>query len=253
MENIKRSKPWHVGLQFAGKTLHWLPTDTRENFDKLLQDPKHRAYFEKQGWLDPEAITYKINSEGFRCDEFEPDTPCIVALGCSYTVGIGLPQESIWPTLVGQALGLKVYNLAWGGSSADTCFRLANYWIPKLKPQVVCMLTPPKARLELLTDPQSPYPPSEVFMPMSKSIMPIDKDVFLKHWIINENNHWINHERNKCAVEMLAIKNQARFANLNVDDEEACARDIVGYARDFMHTGPIGHQLIAEKLLNKLQ
>jgi hypothetical protein len=252
METIDNSKPFHNGIYHAGQTLEWLPTDTRENFEKLLQDLEHRAYFAEQGWLEPGAITYKINSEGFRCDEFDYTEPCMIALGCSYTVGIGLPIDAIWPALMGQSLGLKVYNLGWGGNGIDTCYRLARYWIPQLKPQVVALLAPPRARLELLTIPGTPLP-AEVFMPMSQSLLFKSFDAYLKHWFGNEQNHFINREKNMLAIESIAVKNSAKYAAITADEEASCSRDIVGYARDYMHAGIKGHAMMADSLLRQLQ
>ena len=251
MQTTNDTKPWHCGIYHAGTTSEWMPTDSKESFDRLVQDPEHYAYFKKQGWLEPLAITYQINKEGFRCDDFDSSEPCMVALGCSYTMGIGLPLKDLWATKVGAELGLKVYNLAWGGSSVDTCFRLARYWIPKLKPQVVCMLVPPRARLELLTIPKT-SPPAEVFMPMSRSSLFSTNDTFLKHWFGNEENQYINQEKNVLAIESIAHATGAKYASVKADHEAACSRDIVGYARDYMHTGPIGHDMIADKLLNLL-
>lgn len=245
------TKPWHLGYNSKSQTTEWMPTDSQESFERLIKDPVHYEYFKSHGWLEPGAITYQLNGEGFRCDEFESDAPCMVALGCSYTVGIGLPLEDIWPTLVGTALGLKVYNLGWGGYSADTCYRLARYWIPMLRPQVVCMLTPPGARVELCTI-DGPHPPVEVFMPMSRSMLFTESDVYLKHWFGNDDNHWFNQEKNILAIKSIAESNNAKFASINVDDEGSCSRDTVGYARDYMHTGPVGHLQMAKTLLNKL-
>lgn len=245
------NKPWHSGVYYAGQTLEWLPTDTKEHFEKSIKDPVRREYLQAQGWLESGAIAYQINSEGFRCDEFEPGVPCMVALGCSYTVGIGLPLMNIWPTLVGKALGLKVYNLGWGGSSADTCYRLARYWVPVLTPQVVCMLTPPRARVELCTI-EGTHLPVDVFMPMSRSMLFTESDVYLKHWFGNDDNHWFNQEKNTLAIKSIAESNNAKFASMTVDNEESCSGDIVGYARDYMHTGPVGHLQMAKTLLNKL-
>jgi hypothetical protein len=246
--------PWHFGTSLAGQQLDWMPTDTQEHFNQLIQDPAHREYFEKQGWTRSGAITYKINRNGFRSEEFESDVPCMLALGCSFTMGIGLPIDCLWPTLIGQQLNLKVYNLAWGGISADTCFRLARYWIPKLRPQLVCMLTPPRTRIELLMD-QGCQPPAEVFLPMSESNYLSEdfiNDTFLKHWWLNDKNGLINNEKNTLAIQQLAINNLAKFASLKADEEMSKSREEVGYARDYMHAGPRGHELVAEKMLKRL-
>jgi hypothetical protein len=251
MEKIDNSKPFHNGIYHAGQTLEWLPTDTQENFEKLIQNPECRAYLAAHGWLEPGAITYKINSEGFRCDEIVNDEPCMIALGCSFTVGIGLPVEVIWPTLVGKALGIKVYNLAWGGNSTDTCFRLARYWIPKLKPSVVAMLAPPRSRVEVSTISDT-VPPVKIFMPMSQSTLFQKHDEFLKHWFGNEQNHHDNQEKNMLAIESIAVRSLAKFASIKVDDEVSCSRDQFDYARDYMHTGPTAHKLLADTILRQL-
>jgi hypothetical protein len=245
------SAPWHPGLNYAGTTLSWMPTDTQESFERMMQDPVHHQYFEQQGWLEPNAITYKINSHGFRSEEFETDQPCVLALGCSYTMGIGLPVESLWPSLIGAKLNLKVYNLGWGGSSADTCYRLARYWIPALKPQLVAVLAPPRTRIELLMD-AGTSPPIEVFMPQSLSKHFNATDVFLKHWWLNDNNGIINNEKNCLAIRQLSVDHDAKFVSLLADEEMCGSREEVGYARDYMHAGPRGHEIVAEKMLKEL-
>lgn len=244
-------KPWHFGVLYAGQNLQWLPTDTQESYERMIQDPVHVEYFRQQGWLEPNAITYKINTEGFRSDEFEDDVDCMIALGCSYTMGTGLPVESLWPSRVGQALNLKVYNLAWPGFSADTCYRLARYWIPKLRPRLVAMLSPPKTRFELLMEDHL-IPSAEVFMPQSESQYFNANDTYLKNWWLNDENGVINNEKNIFAIQQLATNHGARFISLKADEEMSKSREEVGYARDYMHAGVRGHEIVAEKMLEKL-
>jgi hypothetical protein len=249
--STNQSPPWHSGIKYAEKTLEWMPSDTEENFKQMIQDPVHNEYFKQQGWTQPNAITYRINQHGFRCDEFEhTHQPCMIALGCSYTMGIGLPVECIWPTLVGKKLNLKVYNLAWGGISADTCFRLVRYWIDRLNPTLVCMLAPPRTRIELLMDTEC-SPPAEVFMPSSESRFlrqDFVNDIFLKHWWLNDENGQLNNEKNILAIKQLTLNHGANFVGLTADEEMSRSREEVGYARDYMHAGPVGHTLIANKM-----
>jgi len=243
------NSPWHFGAYMAGKQLDFLPSDTKENFEKLCETEEYREYFRAHGWLEPGAITYNINRQGFRCNELEPDTDCIVALGCSFTVGIGLPVESIWPELVGNALGMKVYNLAWGGNAADTCFRMAEYWIPKLKPKAVFMLAPPVARFELLLD--SKMQPAEVFMPANEIAHNHGNyDGFLKHWYNNDENSRLNHKKNKLAIGALCNDLNIPCQIYDANDHIAWIRADVGYARDRMHAGPRGHKMFAERILD---
>lgn len=253
MNNSTIIPPWHFGSHHANSTQEWLPTDTKENFERLMQDPGHREYFAKLGWDQPGAITYNINSAGFRCPEFDYETPCMISLGCSFTVGIGLPEQSIWPTLVGNRLGLRVANLAWGGNSTDTCFRLAEYWIPKLQPKLVTMLAPPASRLEILLDTNPCYLQAEIIMPETKPTIFSDSDVFLKHWLLNDENSRLNQLKNCLAIQQLCDQHSVPCLIEKALDHMHWSREEIGYARDFMHGGPIIHKRIAEKMLNDYQ
>lgn len=242
--------PWHFGTYRAGSTQEWLPTDTKENFDRLMQDPAHQKYFSELGWDKPGAINYDINSEGFRCDEFDYTTPCMISLGCSYTIGIGLPVDLIWPSLVGAATGLKVANLAWGGNGTDTCFRLAEYWIPKLQPKLVTMLAPPETRFEILLDTNVHHLPVDVIMPETNSAIFSSSDTFIKHWLLNDENSRLNQLKNCLAVKQLCAEHDIPCLIERAQDHMSWSREEIGYARDFMHGGPVIHKRIAEKMLN---
>lgn len=237
----------HFGTSFAGQQLDWLPTDTKENYEKLIQDPGHRDYFAELGWDKPGAITYKFNSYGFRADEFDGG-PYLVALGCSYTIGIGLPVEATWPYQVAQALNLKCANLAWGGYSADSCYRLAEYWVDKLKPDYVCMLVPPRHRIELLLD--DPTQSLEIFMPQSLSRYYKEDDIYLKHWFLNDENAKINQRKNVRAIKQLCLELNIPCAIHNAEEHMWWSREEIGYARDYMHGGPKIHKILAEKFVN---
>lgn len=253
MDNTKITPPIHPGIGVAGQTLEWLPTDTKESFERLIQDPAHRAYFESMGWDKPGAITYKINSRGFRCEEFTPGDPYLVALGCSFTNGIGLPLETIWPEILGRTLGLKVANLAWGGSAADTCYRLAEYWVPELKPKLVALFAPPEDRLELLLDEPSVKQfrniPVDVYMP-GAMIDGTKSDDFIKHWFLNEENGWINQRKNIRAIKQLCAELNIPCVVLRALDFMNRTREEIGYARDAMHGGIEAHRRVADRMLN---
>ena len=242
-----KQPPWHFGVSKSNTRSEWLPTDSPERFARLVEDPAHREYFAQHGWLEPGAITYNINSNGFRCDEFNTATDSIVALGCSYTVGIGLPLKDIWPTLVGNALGLTVYNLAWGGNSADTCFRLAEYWVPRLNPKLVVMLTPPPARLELIALGTSN--PVEVFLPSEENGHSYDIGDYVKQWFVNDENSRLNNLKNKLAVRQLCGDLDIACLTYDAFDYMSQNREVLGYARDHMHAGVPGHRRLADKIL----
>lgn len=245
--------PYHFGNRFADQHLDWLPTDTEESFHRLMQDPEHRQYFAEQGWDKPGAITYKMNSYGFRCEEFTGG-PYLLALGCSFTLGTGLPIQDTWSSLVGQALGLKVANISWGGNSADTCFRMAEYWVPELKPDLVIMLTPPVHRFELLLEFESikhlqPLP-VETFMPTGPSELFKD-DNYIKHWFLNNENSRLNKLKNELAVKQICVENNVPCMIFDAIEAFGKPREELGYARDHMHAGSIGHRMLAERMINE--
>lgn len=239
--------PWHPGVHHANTVLNFMPTDTQENFEKLSRVPEYHEYFKQNGWLEPGAITYDINSYGFRCAEFD-DQDCMIALGCSFTIGIGLPLDSTWPQIVGKQLGLVPYTLAWGGASADTCFRLAEYWVPRLMPKAVFMLSPPPSRFELIR--AVGYPPIEIYLPHSESHSATEIDNFLKHWHTMEENSRLNYKKNKLAIKAMCADLDIPCFMYDAFEHMSMSREEVGYARDRMHAGPIGHHRLAERMLN---
>jgi len=247
---ININPPWHFGKPFAGQCLDWLSSDEKKYYNENTKDPEFVKYIQEQGWDQPGAITYKINSNGFRCDEFD-NVPNIVALGCSFTVGIGLPIQDTWPSRLAKQLGLQVYNLGWGGIGADTCFRLAEYWIPVLNPKLVVMLAPPTARLELAVD--NPRLPFEVFLPSSKSSMFSVNDVFLRNWFLMEENAEINSRKNKLAIQALCNNLNIKFLCYDVLKDLSHEREKVKYARDCMHAGPRAHEMLVEKITKDLE
>ena len=239
--------PWHPGVHSAGTESDFMPTDTKETFEKLCQTPEYYEYFKHHGWLEPGAITYKLNSYGFRSDEFD-DRDCMIALGCSFTIGIGLPVEITWPQIVGKELGLVPYTMAWGGSSADTCFRLAEYWIPQLKPKAVFMLTPPPNRFELIR--ATGQPPVENYMPSSESNSATEIDSFLKHWHTMDENSRLNQRKNKLAIRAICAEFDIPCYIYDTYEHMAWSREEIGYARDRMHAGPPGHSRLAKIMLD---
>lgn len=238
---------WHFGTYLAGQTLKWLPTDSEESFQRLVQVEEYREYFRSKGWLEPDAITYRINSEGFRSEEFDTQAASVVSLGCSYTIGLGLPEQSTWSYLVAQALSLKNYNLAWGGTSADTCFMLADYWLPILRPKLVVMAAPPKHRFDLITEKVNHN--HNTYSPNSGNVG-TDTDNFIRTWFLHDRNADLNNARNRLAVEGLCARLDIPCLTYNAHDWFAKSREEVEYARDRMHAGPKGHELFAERILN---
>ena len=246
-DSLPSPPPWHPGIMSAGETVEWLPTDSKERFDELMDNPEHREYFEARGWDQPGAIIYKINKYGFRCSEFALNTKSVVALGCSYTQGIGLPIDTLWPELVGKQLDLTVYNLSWAGTSSDTCFMLAKYWLPILRPSLVVMAAPPKNRFDIIR--AAGYPELVTILPHTTT-GEFGNDAMVKHWLTNERNHDLNNAKNKLAIQALCSNLDISCLTYDAHEFFARSREEVEYARDHMHAGPKGHRMFAERILD---
>lgn len=235
--------PNHFYSNNKNKTLLWVDSDSEEVFNKHMQDPARRKQLEKYGWDRPEVITYRFNSHGFRCNEFD-DSKGIITIGCSFTAGVGLPLESIWPTIVGQQLGVSVWNLSIGGGSMDTCFRLLHHYIDKLRAEYVLLLAPPLQRFELHTEEKVLcFHPGTATHPVQK------------WWYACESNSELNFLKNMLALEQLCFQHKKRLIVKRIET------DLFGIdtgdkwppARDMLHVGEIAQAYCATKFLETIK
>jgi hypothetical protein len=206
--------------------------DTAARYRENLKS--NRTALESNGWIDKE-ITYQFNSSAFRCDEFT-HSPSILFLGCSHTVGVGLPIEHTWPTIVASKLNLKCYNLGQGGGSADTAYRLGSYWIPKILPKIVVFLIPDIHRLEVIREHTI-----EFLTPMT----PSQYAGFYNKWVYFESNGWLNSQKNTLALEHISNRYDCKFVSLCAD----CI-NVVDLARDLAHGGVRSNVNLADMFLN---
>ena len=173
----------HSNSSLANQEILWHGTDSEELYQKNLR--RNQSHLEQYNWID-RSITYKFNSHGFRADKFDSTDPGVMFIGCSHTLGVGLPVESTWAHIVSSELKLKNYNLGIGGSSNDTAFRLVHYWIDQLRPDLVIFLSADRTRLELHIDDAQLY---------DLSVWPIGfpiVDNFAKCWHNNDTNNNMN-------------------------------------------------------------
>jgi hypothetical protein len=233
----------HRYSNFKNKNLFWVDTDSEESFNHHMSDPERRAQLIKYGWDNPTAITYQFNSHGFRSKEFD-DSPGIIALGCSFTAGIGLPQNSIWPELVGQQLGLSVWNLGIGGASMDTCFRNLYHYVDKLNAEYVLLLAPPEQRFELHTDEKILcFRPQHVYHPIQQ------------WWYQCEINGQLNFYKNLLAIQQLCSNHNKKLIVKNIET------DLFGLphtdkwptSRDMLHVGAQEQKKCANQFIDSIK
>lgn len=227
---------------FRGQTLDWLPTDTEKLY--LTNIKKFPEFFADKEWTQPGNITYHINAHGFRGEFYtEPD---IVALGCSNTMGIGLPEDKIWCYQLGQKLNMTVTNLGVGGIGTDSIYNIVKSMILSkiVKPKFVAMLVPPIGRLEIRTN----HHDVQQVNTASDSATLIGK-----HWWLNDENSTLFDERNIMAIYFLLESLNIPIIHLNSNQLLHRRHPKGDLARDMMHPGPVSHNGLSQLMANLIQ
>jgi hypothetical protein len=224
---------------YPGRTVAWVPGDTEDMYNYHLEH--RRSELIRNGWLDYTPFTYQFNSLGFRCNEFTSD-PSIMFLGCSYTIGIGLPLETIWPELISAQLKMQCVNLGIGGGSCDTAFRLCHGYIDNINPKIVVLMNPPPIRMEHILD--SPRNLGINRCPDKES------EIMLKLWISDENNDFFNREKNVLGIQMMCQSRGIKF--IYVESATLATNCLsTSLARDLGHAGIESHRLFANEIINQ--
>jgi hypothetical protein len=118
---------------------------------------------------------------------------------------------------------------------------LAQYWIPLLRPALVVMAAPPQHRLDLLEDNEH-----TTYMPGQD----LTSDKFIQTWFTVDRNSKLNNARNKYAVQGICTEHGIPCLTYDAHEYFARSREEVEYARDYLHAGPRGHQMFAERILD---
>ena len=117
--------------QYKNKTLNKLASDT----------------------IDDGTIQYKMNEHGYRSDSFNNKSKYnVLTLGCSWTMGIGVNDDKIWPNLVGNKFG-KVFNYGMYGVStsyiAKTLYKIVS---SEFIPDMVLIMWPGFSRRDYIRE-----------------------------------------------------------------------------------------------------
>jgi hypothetical protein len=84
----------------------------------------------------PDNIVYKFNSMGYRTDEtFRGDE--ILAIGDSFTLGLGVNVEDTWPAQLSKLLNYPVLNFSLNGASNDWIARRSTELLDFFKPKAL--------------------------------------------------------------------------------------------------------------------
>lgn len=98
-----------------------------------------------------EYNTYEINSLGFRGRvDLSAD---VLAIGCSITFGIGVPEEGRWTNLLSNKMNKSVMNLGNPGGSVETiCRHIIQYCMNNKMPKEIFCLMPDLFRNMVVVD-----------------------------------------------------------------------------------------------------
>ena len=237
--------------------LQWADIDTEENFQARGGHPIYNA----------QSITYRFNSLGYRCPEFDaPGEIRIISVGCSHTMGVGLPQEDVFHERFAKRLqehtGRSVvnWNLGVGGSSNDYITRTLFLAIPFLNPDLVLVNFTNLSRREYVSVenkffyffpngcPYNDYVRRDIWRHFKELTSPYDDELnFFRNYKAVEallsDRCWLFSTREPESLDRL--NGHANLTNyvgnlINLDT-----------ARDKIHAGPKSHEALANAYWEK--
>jgi hypothetical protein len=241
-------------LQYANNISDWFGTDTKERYETNLKTSieKLTGY----GWID-RKVKYVFNEHGFRSEPFDISGNSIVFLGGSSVLGTGLDTQQTFPYRISNALNLKCFNLGLGNGSGCSSFRLAYYWLEKLKPKIVVNLSAMDVRMELLQEKKNETYDYHVLSPSimfkNNSISRTDESIetplkeFYKIWTQTDVNLFLLQEKNNLAIEQIARNNSIKIVTLY--DQRDFKELHCDFARDLIHYGEESNRKLAERFL----
>lgn len=148
--------PFLPVVRTHGLTGHEILHSNR-SFDKTwMFDDNEKTWLKSRDKTEytEEDFSYRLNIHGFRCNDFNTmdfNKKSIVYLGCSFTFGIGLPEEHIWCSVLHKMIQdrydeeFNFINLGVPGGSVDEYLRFIP-WLTKFNTQMVITNNPSEDR-----------------------------------------------------------------------------------------------------------
>jgi hypothetical protein len=245
-------KPLHQSSAWSGKTLDWIPPDTREQYLEHMKTPDKRKFMDSFGWNHiplEDPLTYRFNSDGYRTEEFDQRENFVV-IGCSFTAGVGVQEHYRWSNLVSDKLDLWCWNLGVAGAGSDTCYRVLQYWLPVLKPKFVVFLEPRSNRIELHDEPNAP----PHLINWAYNIKPWSDGSYVKTWLGNDENMRLHAEKNRAAIQWCCYENATPVIMFNPTDYLDLVEDKreLDLGRDLLHPGKKNNQAFADVVYKRI-
>lgn len=258
---------WNIGqlpYSWAPKnvTCAWAGTDSLENYNK---NPN------KDEWENID-ITYQYNTQGFRCTDLTNflGQQINIALGCSFTEGIGLAIDQVWPSLLEQQLKHPVVNLGLGSGTTDTVARILTNISTLYNIHTVYILWPNLHRFEAcytiddfgskvknaVWKVREPPDTAPTYRHLITPILPMTTQIEYT-WALTDEMANQRFNRNKSTVDLLAQVGNFRIVQYTVDDVITKFRSFNGTenylrdsARDGQHWGADTQKAISTMMLS---
>jgi hypothetical protein len=234
---------------FANQECNWKIADNPEQYEKVKDTVSY----------GPEDITYKHNSEGFRCDEFDDwqnHSIRILFAGCSLTEGVGLPLEHTWAKIFHSKVcnlvdkEIPFWSIARGATGIDHMVRYMNYYLPRLRPHLIISYVPFSERRERWFN--------DFFGPWSNESLSNEAKVLLDEKFVLYQT-----EKNLTMIDLMLEKYQSsmicstvdyqfKLDYMNLQNIYQCTDFIhrKDLARDGIHAGPNTNKAFANLLFN---
>ena len=213
--------------------------DSQAQWIKNCQDHDNRIRLATNGWLDENCITYDINAWGFRSTDLTQPVDLAV-FGDSYTMGVGLPESCLWHRSIGQQQQWRVANFGVAGAASRTCWRLAHYWLPRLRPRRAIFIMPHSTRLEVATE------ATDGCMTTPYVVAKDTNDEFLKRWWLTDFNAQQERQITEMALKHLCHGLDIQTMFFAIEFFEQTFQDYNDLARDLSHAGKMFQRRIAE-------
>lgn len=223
---------------------YWAGNDDEQLYDRNIKT-RYRE-MESNGWLNSkQRIVYKFNRWGFRSEDFDT-TGGIMFLGCSHVVGIGLPEHDTFSHIVSTRLKLPLYRMGVGGGSNDAAFRIADYWIPVLKPSCVVMTQTYSWRLELLSN-------NDIYNINTGHSNEFTNSAYYQKFVTSSHNGELLKKKNLYAIQYLCSVHNTKLVVLDADSDVFRNAESFDFARDLAHIGKKGNQYLADTVIDLIE
>jgi hypothetical protein len=143
---INETNTWYLNKLFTA-------TDNLGYYKPYAKNPVDTEWNQKDPYIGTidEINTYNINGLGFRGEVYEDSD--LVAIGCSITFGLGVPEYSRWTNLLGNKTQKGVLNLGSPGASVESiCNTIIQYCVNNKMPKEIFCLMPDFFRRMVITD-----------------------------------------------------------------------------------------------------